>query len=114
MDYAHSEIYEQPNAVMVLCGTSAQATRIAAEFGEKHEGVTIIITTATHESSLDRMRGELLDMMLFEESYDMTDSLKYEINKERSDLYKLDFTRPRIQHQVIERKPRHLIKKVIR
>ncbi len=35
------------------------------------------------------------------------------IRKSRKMLYKLDFSRPRIQHQVVNRKPRYLIKKII-
>ena len=34
-------------------------------------------------------------------------------NENRKELYKLDFQRPRIQHQVLNRKPRNLIKKII-
>jgi len=30
------------------------------------------------------------------------------------ELHKLDFTRPSIKHQIICRKPRHLVKKIIR
>lgn len=37
-----------------------------------------------------------------------------DFEEDKSDLYKLDFTRPKIQDQVLERKPKHLIKKVIR
>lgn len=38
----------------------------------------------------------------------------YSQQKEKRELYKLNFKRPRIQHQVLDRKPRHLIKKIIR
>ena len=35
-------------------------------------------------------------------------------HKSRRALYKLDFSRSRIYHQVINRKPRYLVKKIIR
>lgn len=34
-------------------------------------------------------------------------------NQKKKALYKLDFKRPKIKHQVLNRKPKHLIKKVI-
>lgn len=34
--------------------------------------------------------------------------------EERRQLFKLDFTRPKIQHQVLCRQPRHAIRKIIR
>lgn len=33
--------------------------------------------------------------------------------KKKRSLYKLNFIRPKIKHQVLNRKPKHLIKKVI-
>lgn len=35
-------------------------------------------------------------------------------NKHKRELYKMDFTKPKVQHQVLNRKPRYLVKKVIR
>lgn len=35
-------------------------------------------------------------------------------NKNKRELYKMDFTKPKVQHQVLNRKPRYLVKKVIR
>lgn len=34
--------------------------------------------------------------------------------EENGSFYKLDFTRPKIQHQVACRRPKHLVKKIIR
>jgi hypothetical protein len=35
-------------------------------------------------------------------------------NKHKRELYKRDFTKLKVQHQVLNRKPRYLVKKVIR
>ena len=80
------------------------------------------------ESSFERLAKALAELAvvvseviheLFEDCifiYDaMQDYWKAEADrKRRRALYKIDFTRPVIQHQVSHRKPKHLIKKVIR
>lgn len=56
--------------------------------------------------------GLLLELQDFVERIDFDEI--YSLQKEKRELHKLKFERPRIQHQVLERKPRHLIKKIIR
>lgn len=55
--------------------------------------------------------GLLFEFKDFVEQIDFDEICR---QKEKRELYKLNFERPRIKHQVLDRKPRHLIKKVIR
>ena len=49
------------------------------------------------------------------EWWETLQSSNEELSREwKRDLHKLDFTRPKIQHQVLDRKPKNLIKKIIR
>lgn len=58
---------------------------------------------------------EQLEESVFLVVQTVDDYLKAEADrKRRRALYKIDFTRPAVQHQVINRKPKNLIKKVIR
>lgn len=51
--------------------------------------------------------------LIFERLEEFDWSAYYEALKKRKAIYKLDFTRPKIQHQVLERKPQKLILKII-
>ncbi len=52
--------------------------------------------------------------LIFERLEEFDWSAYYDALKKRKAIYKLDFTRPKIQHQVLCNKPRNMIRKIIR
>lgn len=108
MDYVEQSI--EPNTIGIIGRGAVSITAITEVINL--QGIIIIVPNDHIERSAP---NELYGLsMMFDDSYLMPDPMKYEIEKDKSDLYKLDFTRPKIQDQVTERKPKHLIKKVIR
>lgn len=61
------------------------------------------------KEAIDPLRKGLIDIV---EQVDFDDF--FNENKHKRKLYKMDFTKPKVQHQVLNRKPRYLVKKVIR
>lgn len=103
------ELYENDERIILIASTSGFSTpeiiRAIKSFATAAESTAKAISEcwAILKSNAQEIH-ELLNQMDFEE-----------MDREwKRDLHKLDFTRPRIHHQVTCRKPRNLNKKIIR